>query len=68
MDDMFNDILFTQGDMEISDISEPLSNNTDIFDEDIYVEETHLQIAHIAELMRVNPEKLDVFLICFKKK
>ena len=42
MDDMFDDILFTQSDMKIADISELLSNNPDIFDEDTDVHETDL--------------------------
>ena len=68
IDDMFDNILLTQSNMEIADISEFLHNNPDIFDEDIDVDETDLQIADMAELMHINPEIFDVsVLICFKK-
>ena len=68
MDDMFHDILSTQSDMEIADVSELLSSNPDIFDEDIDVDETNFQIADMAEVMHINPEIFDVsVLICFKK-
>ena len=69
MDDMFDVILFTQSDMEIANISELLSNNPDIFDEDIDVDETDLQLGDIAEVMHITAEIFDLNVFnLFKKK
>ena len=62
MDDIFDDILFTQSDMESADNSKLLINNPNIFDEDIDVD------LPIAELMHISPEIFDVsVLICFNR-